>query len=91
MPIPESNKTEGGLYKPENAKEKPTRGKVIAVGPGSLDKDNNRVALDVQVGDTVLYGKYAGTEVELRGEPAMILKADEVIGVVEEDDDDAAS
>lgn len=91
MPIPESNRTEGGLYKPENAKEKPTRGKVIAVGPGALD-NGKRLPLDVKIDDVVLYGKYAGTDIELRGEPAKILKADEVIGIVEDDDgDDAAS
>ena len=76
-------KTASGIYLPEQAKEKPMTGEVLAVGPGKLKDDGNRAALSVKKGDTVLFGKYAGTEVELDDESYMILRESELLGVVE--------
>jgi len=76
-------KTASGIYLPESAKEKPVMGKVIAVGPGKLNDDGSRSALSVKKGDTVIYGKYAGTEVDLDGIKHMILRENELLGVVD--------
>ncbi|HWD40052.1 MAG TPA: co-chaperone GroES [Fimbriimonas sp.] len=73
----------GGIILPDNAQEKPQRGKVLAVGPGKMLDSGQRSAMDVKVGDTVLYGKYAGTEVKVGGEDLIILRADDVLGVIE--------
>ncbi|HEX8915316.1 MAG TPA: co-chaperone GroES [Humisphaera sp.] len=76
-------KTASGLYLPDAAKEKPTKGKVIAAGPGKLD-DNGKVhALSVKAGDNVYYGKYAGTDVEVEGEKFVILRESDILGVLE--------
>jgi chaperonin GroES len=76
-------KTKGGIIIPDTAKEKPQEGKVIAVGPGRLDKDGKRTPLDVKVGDRVLFARWAGTEVKIDGEEHIIMKEDDILGVIE--------
>ena len=76
-------KTASGIYLPESAKEKPQTGTVIAAGPGKLNDDGSRSELSVKVGDTVLYGKYSGTEVELDGDTVMVMRESELLGVIE--------
>jgi chaperonin GroES len=77
------DKTKNGIYLPEAAKEKPMMGKVIAVGPGKMNDDGVRTPMGVKKGDTVVYGKYSGTEIELDGEKHMIVRESELLGVVE--------
>jgi chaperonin GroES len=77
------DKTASGIYLPEGAKEKPQHGKIVAAGPGKLNDDGSRSPLSVKKGDTVLYGKYAGTEVELDGTTHMIMRESELLGVME--------
>jgi len=84
-PIEQSNMTEGGLYRPENAKEKPTKGKVVAVGPGRRDQSGRRIEPDVKPGDVVLYPKFSGTEILLSGEPAIMLNESAILAVIEDD------
>ena len=74
--------TASGLVIPDTAKEKPQEGKVLAVGPGRIDDNGNRIPLDVQVGDVVIYSKYGGTEVKYEGEEYLILSARDVLAVV---------
>ena len=76
-------KTAGGLYIPDTAKEKPSKGEVIAVGPGNVGEDGKRVALGVKKGDLVLFNKYAGTEVKLDGEEMIIVRQSDILAVVE--------
>lgn len=73
----------GGLYIPDTAKEKPQEGEVIAVGNGKLLDNGTRIAIDIKAGDKVLFGKYAGTEIKLDGEEYLILREDDVLGVIE--------
>ncbi len=75
--------TKSGLILADTAKEKPQKGEVIAVGEGKLNDAGERVALDVKVGDTVIYSKYGGTEVKVEGDEYIILKADDIYAVVE--------
>ncbi len=75
-------KTASGLYLPDSAQEKPQRGTVLAVGPGKRLDSGQLSALDIKVGDTVLYGKYGGTEVSVDGKDVMILRAEDVLGVI---------
>jgi chaperonin GroES len=75
--------TASGLILPETAKEKPQEGEVIAVGPGRRDDDGKRVAMDVSVGDRVLYAKYGGTEIKIDGQKLLILKESDVLAIVE--------
>jgi chaperonin GroES len=82
-PLEAETKTASGLYLPESAKEKPTQGKVIAVGPGKLNDDGQRITLAVKKNDTVLYGKYSGSEIEVDGEKVVILRESELLGIVE--------
>ena len=77
------DKTKSGIYLPEGAKEKPMMGKVIAVGPGKLADDGTRTTPGVKKGDTVVYGKYAGTEIEIEGDKCMIVRESELLGVIE--------
>ena len=73
----------GGLFIPDNAKEKPQEGEVVAVGKGKRLDDGKLVPLDVQVGDRILFGKYSGSEIKLDGEEYMIMREDEVLGILE--------
>ena len=76
-------KSKGGIIIPDNAKEKPMEGEVIAVGPGSRDEAGKLVPLDVQAGDLILFGKWSGTEVRIDGEDLLIMKESDIMGVVE--------
>ncbi|MBL9030922.1 MAG: co-chaperone GroES [Phycisphaerae bacterium] len=82
-PVESESKTASGIYLPESAKERPVRGKVVSVGPGKRLDNGKRAQLSVKVGDTVVYGKYAGTEVEIKGDKHLILKETELLGVIE--------
>jgi chaperonin GroES len=81
--IEEEEQKVGGIIIPDSAKEKPQQGKVIAVGAGKADKDGKRIPLDVQNGDTILFGKYSGQEVRVDGEDYLIMREDEVLAVIE--------
>src|ERR1022692_3409818 len=74
---------QGGLYIPDSAKEKPQEGEVMAVGKGKRLEDGKLVALDVQVGDRILFGKYSGSDIKLDGEEYMIMREDEILGILE--------
>ena len=76
-------KTKSGILLPDTAKEKPTKGKVIAVGPGKLDDKGRPMEIGLRVGETVYYGKYSGTDVEINGEKFVILRESDVLGVLE--------
>jgi len=76
-------KTAGGIFLPDAAQEKPQQGEVIAVGPGKVLDNGKLAAMDVSVGDKVYYGKYSGTEIKLKGEEFIVLRQDDVLGVVE--------
>ena len=76
-------KTKTGILLPDSAKEKPTKGKVIAAGPGKLDDNGKHMELGVRVNDQVYYGKYSGTEVEVNGEKFVILRESDILGVLE--------
>jgi len=80
--LEESEQMRGGLYIPDTAKEKPSQGEVVAAGPGKLSDEGTRVALDVKVGDKVLYGKYSGTDVTLDGEEYLILRESDILAIV---------
>ena len=79
----EQEQMRGGLYIPDTAKEKPQEGEVIAVGKGKILNNGERVAMDIKVGDKVLFGKYTGTEIKLDGDEYLILREDDVLGVIE--------
>jgi chaperonin GroES len=81
--IEESEQVVGGIIIPDTAKEKPQQGKVVAVGAGKIDDKGKRVALDVKDGDRILFGKYSGQEIKLDGEEFLIMREDEVLGVIE--------
>jgi chaperonin GroES len=81
--LEEQEQRVGGIIIPDTAKEKPQQGKVVAVGSGRMNEKGTVLPLDVQVGDTVLFGKYAGTEIKLEGKEYLILREDDVLGVVE--------
>ena len=74
---------QGGLFIPDSAKEKPQEGEVVAIGKGKRMEDGTLVALDVQVGDRILFGKYSGSDIKLDGEEYMIMREDEVLGVLD--------
>lgn len=80
--VEQDTTTASGLVLPETAKEKPQQGTVLAIGPGARDEDGNRMALDLEVGDTVLFAKYAGTEIKLDGKKVLIMKENDILGVV---------
>ena len=82
--IEEEQKTAGGIIIPDTAKEKPQQGEVIAVGPGARNEKGEIVALDVKVGDRVLFGKWSGTEVKIGGEELLIMKESDIMGVLEQ-------
>ncbi|MDQ7027193.1 MAG: co-chaperone GroES [Anaerolineae bacterium] len=79
----QENTTASGLVLPETAKEKPQQGKILAAGLGKKDDDGERIALDVAVGDIVLFAKYAGTEIKLDGKKVLIMKESDILGVIE--------
>ena len=81
--IQEEEKSRGGIIIPDTAKEKPVEGEVIAVGSGKVMDDGKQVALDVKKGDRILFGKYAGTEVKIDGVEHLILREEEILGVIE--------
>jgi len=81
--IEEGEQKVGGIIIPDTAKEKPQQGKVVAVGAGKIDEKGKRIALDVKDGDTILFGKYSGQEIKLDGEEFLIMREDEVLGVIE--------
>ena len=83
-PIEQEDITTGGIVLPETAKEKPQRGKIISVGPGDRDEDGERIAMDVKEGDTVLFAKYAGTEIKLNNKKWLILKETDILAVIVE-------
>ena len=82
--IEAEQKSAGGIIIPDTAKEKPQQGEVIAVGPGARNEQGQLVSLDVKVGDTVLFGKWSGTEVKIDGEDLLIMKESDIMGVLEQ-------
>jgi chaperonin GroES len=80
--IGEEEKTSGGIIIPDTAKEKPMQGKVIAVGAGKMDGNGKRILLDVKKGDRVLFSKYAGTEIKIEGEDHLIVREDDILGII---------
>ncbi len=78
-PLPSEEVSKGGIILPDTAKEKPQEGKIIAVGPGKVNDDGKRIAMDVKVGDRVLYTKYGGTEIKIDGEEYMILRESDIM------------
>ena len=81
--IEEEEKTKGGIIIPDTAKEKPQEGKVIAVGKGKVNDEGKVTPLDVKVGDKILFGKYSGTEIKMLGEEHLIMREDDILGIVE--------
>ncbi|MGD9576636.1 MAG: co-chaperone GroES [Syntrophorhabdus sp.] len=82
--LEEEEKTKGGIIIPDAAKEKPQEGKVIAVGDGKVLENGQKFAMTVKVGDKILFGKYSGTEIKIDGEEHLILREDDVLGIVED-------
>ncbi|HEY5625254.1 MAG TPA: co-chaperone GroES [Dehalococcoidia bacterium] len=80
--LDDSEQMRGGLYIPDTAKEKPSQGEVVAVGPGKISDEGKRLAMGVKTGDKVLYGKYSGTDVTLDGEEFLILRESDVLAVI---------
>jgi chaperonin GroES len=81
--IEEEAKTAGGIIIPDTAKEKPSQGEIISVGPGALDENGKRVVPEVKAGDVVLFGKWSGTEVKIDGEELLIMKESDIMGIIE--------
>jgi chaperonin GroES len=81
--VDEEEKTKGGIIIPDTAKEKPQEGKVVAVGKGKVNDDGKVTPLDVKVGDRILFGKYSGSEIKINGEEFLIMREDDILGVVE--------
>ena len=81
--VAEETTTKGGIIIPDTAKEKPAEGKVVATGNGKAGDDGKRIALEIKEGDRILFGKYAGTEVKVEGEEYLIMREDDVLGVIE--------
>ena len=81
--IEENEKTSGGIIIPDTAKEKPQEGKVVAAGPGKLDENGKRLLLAVKKNDRVLFGKYSGTEIQIDGVEHIIMREDDILGIVE--------
>jgi chaperonin GroES len=82
-PVEQEEVTAGGIVLPETAKEKPQQGVILAIGPGTRDDDGKRIAMDVAVGDRVLYAKYSGTEVKLDGKKLLILREEDILAIVQ--------
>ncbi len=83
-PIEQEEVTAGGIVLPETAKEKPQKGKVLSVGPGERDENGKYIPMDVKAGDTVLFAKYAGTEIKVDGKKLLILRESDLLAIVEE-------
>ena len=81
--IDEEDKTAGGIIIPDTAKEKPQEGRVIAVGPGKVNKDGKVTPLDVEKGDRVLFSKYSGTEIKIDGEDRLIMREDDILAIID--------
>jgi len=81
--IDEATRTPGGLFLPDTAKEKPVEGLVLAVGDGKVSDDGKQLPMQVKVGDRIVFGKYSGTEIKIDGEERLILREDDVLGIVE--------
>ena len=81
--VEQDSKTSGGIIIPDTAQEKPMEGEIIAAGPGARNENGQLVALDVKVGDRVLFGKWSGTEVKIDGEELMIMKESDIMGIIE--------
>jgi chaperonin GroES len=81
--VQEEEKTKGGIIIPDTAKEKPQEGKVVAVGKGKVGDDGKLITLDVKAGDKILFGKYSGTEVKIDGDDFLIMREDDILGVIE--------
>jgi chaperonin GroES len=81
--VEEETTTKGGIIIPDTAKEKPAEGKVTAVGNGKLGDDGKRIALEIKKGDRILFGKYSGTEVKIGGEEYLIMREDDVLGIID--------
>ena len=81
--VEEEQKTKGGIIIPDTAKEKPVEGEVVAVGNGKLGDDGKRIPLEIKVKDRVLFGKYSGTEVKIEGEEYLIMREDDILGIIE--------
>jgi chaperonin GroES len=81
--VEEEAKSKGGIIIPDTAKEKPQEGEVIAIGPGAWDDSGKRIPLDLKVGDRVLFGKWSGSEVKIDGEDLLIMKASDILGVLD--------
>ena len=81
--LAEEEKTKGGIIIPDTAKEKPQQGKVVAVGKGKVGDDGKLIKLDVKAGDRILFSKYAGTEVKIDGEEHLIMREDDILGIIE--------
>ena len=79
----EEDRTKGGIIIPDTAKEKPIEGRVIAAGNGKLNEEGKRVALEVKKGDRILFGKYSGTEIQIEGEEYLIMREDDVLGIID--------
>ena len=82
-PIEQEEMTAGGIILPETAKEKPQEGKILAAGPGDRNEDGDRIAMEVKVGDKVLYAKYSATEVKVEGKKLLILRESDILAIVE--------
>lgn len=80
--VESDEKTSGGLIIPDSAKEKPAEGQVVSVGAGARDDDGERIAMDVKAGDSILFGKWSGTEITIDGEELLIMKESDILGVV---------
>jgi len=81
--IEEEEKTKGGIIIPDSAKEKPQEGKIIAVGKGKMLEDGKVIPLDVKVGDRILFGKYSGNEIKIDGEEHLIMREEDILGIIE--------
>jgi chaperonin GroES len=82
--LEEMQVTKGGIYIPDTAKEKPVEGKVIAVGPGKINEQGNRVPLNLKEGDRILFGRYAGSEIKVEGEDYLMMREDDILAIIED-------
>ncbi len=79
--VKEEEKTAGGIYIPDSAKEKPQKGEIVAAGKGKTTEDGKKIPLEVKVGDTILFGKYSGTELKLEGQEYLMMREEDVLGI----------